>query len=116
LFESRLDTVLYRSKFCMSIRTARQLISHGAILVNNQKTKNQSYLLKPGDFISVNSKYNVIIEKSIARSNIWPIPPKHLIVNYKTLQLIFSNICNTNMSSSFNFNLNLEKLLVDYSQ
>jgi ribosomal protein S4 len=33
LFESRLDTVLYRSKFSISMRGAQQLIVHGKVLL-----------------------------------------------------------------------------------
>jgi small subunit ribosomal protein S4 len=113
LFEKRLDTVLYKSKFSISIRTARQLISHGKIFVNYKQINSQSYFLKSGDLITVNPKFTFLIERNIANSNIWPIPPKHLIINYKTFQIIFGNLNNENMSSQFNFNLNLEKILID---
>lgn len=116
LFESRLDTILYRAKFSTSIRTARQLIVHGKIMVNGKKTNSQSYFLKTGDLISINTKYSVLIEQSIANSEIWPIPPKHLIINYKTFQIIVGTLDKLNMSNYFQFNLNLEKLLVDYNK
>ena len=35
-FEQRLDTILYRSKFCISLRNARQLIVHGKVFVNQK--------------------------------------------------------------------------------
>lgn len=53
-FESRLDSVLYRSKFCYSIKNARQLIAHKHIKVNNKIEKNKSYILKQGDLIQIN--------------------------------------------------------------
>lgn len=114
LFESRLDTVLYRAKFSTSIKGARQLIFHGKIQVNNIKIRSQSYFLKPGDLISINFKHNKLIQKNISNSNIWPIPPKYLIINYKILQIIFGIIDETNFAQNFTLNLNLEKLLVDY--
>jgi small subunit ribosomal protein S4 len=114
LFESRLDVVLYRTKFCKSIRTARQLISHNGVLVNNNKVNNSSFTLKNGDFVKINNKYHKLIEKNLATSNIWPIPPKHLTINYKTLQLIYGTIDSNNLSIYLNFNLNLEKLIVDF--
>jgi ribosomal protein S4 len=114
MFESRLDTILYRAKFSKSIREARQLIIHGKILVNNKKIKNQGIVVNAGDLITIKLKYSCLIEKNIANSAIWPIPPKHLSINYKTLQIIFGNMDINNFSSYFNFNLNLEKLLVDY--
>lgn len=112
LFESRLDTVLYRAKFTISIKAARQLIVHGKILVNNIKIKSPLYELKSGDLIKVNYKNSSIIEKGIARSHTWPITPKHLTVNYKTLQIIFGTLDLVVLSSYFNFNI--EKLLVDF--
>lgn len=113
LFESRLDIALYKAKFSLSVRSSRQLISHGKILVNYNKVTNPSYTLKTGDLISINPKFKFLIEMSIANSNIWPIPPKHLSINYKTLQIIFGTFTNENVSTQFNFNLNLEKLLID---
>lgn len=116
LFESRLDTVLYRAKFSTSLRSARQLIVHKKVSVNKQKVKNQAFVLNPGDLISIDLKHNTLVEKGIARSNNWPIPPKHLTINYKTLQIIFGNIGHINISTFYHFNLKLEKLLVDYLQ
>lgn len=114
LFESRLDTVLYRAKFSKSIREARQFIIHGKIKINNEKITSQSYFLKHGDLISIDSKYNKLIQRNIPTSNLWPIPPKHLTINYKILQIIFGNLENTNFSQHFNFHLNIDKLLTDY--
>lgn len=116
LFESRLDVTLYRSKFSTSIRNARQLILHNKILVNNRPVRIKSYLLKTGDLITINSKYSKLIKTNIQQSEIWPIPPKHLIINYKTLQILFGTFKNTNISSNFSYHLNLEKMLTSYYQ
>ena len=114
LFERRLDTVLYRAKFNDSIRSARQFIVHGKVFLNGKKVQNQSHILNRGDLISIDPSSSEVIEKYIAFSNTWPIPPKHLTINYKTLQIIFGTIDQTNISIYYHFNLNLEKLLVDY--
>ena len=53
LLERRLDIILFRSNFVKNIITARQLISHKKILVNSQLISSPSYLLKPGDIISI---------------------------------------------------------------
>ena len=116
LFESRLDTVLYQAKFSSSIRNARQLILHGKIIVNNRPIKIKSYILNPGDLITINSKYSELIKINIQQSNIWPIPPKYLTINYKTLQIIFGTFKNTNLSLNFSYHLNLEKVLTGYYQ
>lgn len=114
LFEKRLDVILYRAKFSTSIRNSKQLISHGKIQVNFKTITSQSYTLKSGDFISIDYKFKLLIERNIANSEIWPIPPKHLVINYKTLQIIFGNFNNSTFASQFNFNLNLEKVLIDF--
>ena len=115
-FESRLDIVLYRSKFSLSIRSAQQLILHGKVLVNNKLITAKSYFLKPGDLITIDSKSFKLIESNIQHSEIWPIPPKHLIINYKTMQIIFGVFKDTSLSSNFTHYLNLEKILISYYQ
>lgn len=53
LLEHRLDTVLYRVRFCRSLANARQLIIHQKILVNGQVMALPSYHVKPGDIIEL---------------------------------------------------------------
>jgi small subunit ribosomal protein S4 len=65
LFESRLDSVLYRSKFSYSIKNARQLIAHKHVKVNNRIEKNKSYILKQGDLIQINPKSVELIKKNL---------------------------------------------------
>ena len=67
-FEFRLDTVLFRSKFAFSVRNARQLILHGKILVNNRVIKTKSYVLKPGDIITILFINFKLIKTNIKRS------------------------------------------------
>ncbi len=54
--EKRLDNVIYRSHFSTSRLQARQIISHGHILVNSKKVNIPSYSVKEGDLIEVKSK------------------------------------------------------------
>ncbi len=53
LLESRLDNVVYRMGFGSTRAEARQVVSHGAILVNGKKVNIPSYLVKAGDVIEV---------------------------------------------------------------
>ncbi|AEM68588.1 30S ribosomal protein S4 [Mycoplasma putrefaciens] len=53
LLESRLDNIVYRLGFAMTRQGARQLVSHGHILVNDKKIDIPSYQLKVGDVIEV---------------------------------------------------------------
>jgi small subunit ribosomal protein S4 len=51
--ESRLDTLVFRAGFSPTILSARQIINHGHILVNNQKITIPSFLCKENDIISI---------------------------------------------------------------
>lgn len=53
LLERRLDVILYRSQFVKNIATARQLISHKKVVVNQKIISIPSYLANPGDVISI---------------------------------------------------------------
>jgi len=53
LLESRLDNVVYRLGFALTRRGARQIVNHGHILVNDKKVDIPSFIVKPGDIISV---------------------------------------------------------------
>lgn len=53
LLERRLDNVVYRLGFAPNRRTARQIVSHGHILVNGKKVTVPSYLVDPGDVVEV---------------------------------------------------------------
>lgn len=109
LFESRLDKILYTSKFSLSVKNARQLIKHEHILINNTIVKTPSYIVKTDDLIEVshNVKSRNLVKKYINQSNFWPIPPKHLMVNYNTLQIIFLYEKNDNFIPNFTYQLKL---------
>ncbi|OGH09026.1 MAG: 30S ribosomal protein S4 [Candidatus Levybacteria bacterium RBG_16_35_6] len=54
--ETRLDNLVYRLGFAKSRMMARQLVSHGHVLVNEKKLNIPSYKVKIGDKISVSEK------------------------------------------------------------
>ncbi|MGB6976417.1 MAG: 30S ribosomal protein S4 [Gammaproteobacteria bacterium] len=56
LLESRLDNVVYRLGFARTRAEARQLVSHGTILLNGQLVNIPSCSLKPNDVIEVRVK------------------------------------------------------------
>ncbi len=56
LLESRLDNVVYRMGYANTRAEARQLVSHKAILVNDQITNIPSYQVRAGDVISIREK------------------------------------------------------------
>jgi small subunit ribosomal protein S4 len=54
--ECRLDNLVYRIGFARSIRQARQLVTHGHILVNNSKVDIPSYGVSVNDVIALKEK------------------------------------------------------------
>ena len=56
LLESRLDTVVYRSKFVPTIFAARQFVNHGHVTLNGKKANIASMTVKPGDVVQVKDK------------------------------------------------------------
>jgi small subunit ribosomal protein S4 len=68
LLEMRLDNIVFRLGFAPTIPAARQLISHGHILVNNQRLNIPSYICKIHDEISTTSASLGLIKKAVERS------------------------------------------------
>ncbi len=54
--ELKLDNVVFRLNLAPSVRSARQMISHGHILVNGKKCDIGSMVLKVGDEVSLRDK------------------------------------------------------------
>lgn len=53
LLERRLDAVVYRLKFAITIFAARQLVNHGHITVDGKKVNIPSYRVKAGSVIAL---------------------------------------------------------------
>jgi small subunit ribosomal protein S4 len=56
MLEMRLDAVVLRGGLARTIYAARQLVTHGHILVNGERVDVPGYTCKPGDVISVKTK------------------------------------------------------------
>lgn len=56
MLERRLDNVVYRLGFAPSRKSARQLVTHCHILVNNHTVNVPSLLLKAGDVVQIREK------------------------------------------------------------
>lgn len=74
LLERRLDNVVYRMGFGATRAEARQLVSHRSILVNGKIVNIPSYLLSPGDVVSVRegAKGQLRIQSSLTLSQSRP--------------------------------------------
>jgi small subunit ribosomal protein S4 len=77
LIEQRLDNVVYRMGFASTRRFARQLVTHGHILVDGKKLDIPSYRVKAGQKIEVReaSKNNVQIVRSLELTNQTGVAP-----------------------------------------
>src|SRR5437879_1227354 len=56
LLETRLDNVVFRLGLANTRSAARQLVSHGHVLVNGRSVNIASYKVKPGDEITIKDK------------------------------------------------------------
>ena len=56
LLERRLDAVVYRMKLAPTPFAARQLVSHGHVLVNDRRVTIPSYQVRDGDAIELKEK------------------------------------------------------------
>jgi small subunit ribosomal protein S4 len=105
LLESRLDCIVHRLGFAPTIPAARQIVSHGHVLVNNRLVNISSFLCSPNDTITIKereqskkllvSNFNVQQQKrtlikrrmkriNLTKSRFHSLLPKHLEVNSET--------------------------------
>ncbi len=77
LLERRLDNVVYRLGFAKTRRQARQMVSHGQILVNGKKVTIPSYRVDIGDIIEVKPKARNIkfIQENLEAKDPRTVPP-----------------------------------------
>ncbi len=67
ILETRLDNVVYRAGLARTRRQARQLVTHGHLLVNNKKVDIPSYRVSQYDIIDVREKSLATLPFQIAR-------------------------------------------------
>ena len=68
LLESRLDNVIYRAGFAKSRDMARQLVSHGHVLVNGRKVDIPSYRVSESDIVQIAEKSRELTPFVVARA------------------------------------------------
>ena len=93
LLETRLDNVVYRMGFGSTRAESRQLIAHKAIMVNDKTVNIPSYLVNPGDVISVREKAKKQQRiKDALELRKQREPDEWLDVDEKALQGVFKSI------------------------
>jgi small subunit ribosomal protein S4 len=68
LLETRLDNIVYRAGFAKSRDMARQVVSHGHILVNGKKVDIPSYRVSENDIVEVAPKSRDLTPFIVARA------------------------------------------------
>jgi small subunit ribosomal protein S4 len=93
LLEARLDNVVYRMGFGSTRAEARQLVSHGAVMVNGKRTNVPSAHVRPNDVIALSEKSKaqarVIASVQLAEQNGFP---SWLSVDAKKMEGVFKQI------------------------
>ena len=95
LLESRLDNVVFRSGFGASRDQARQLVMHGHVLVNGACVNIPSYILKPGEVITLKEKAKELKGVKLAVERIKErgmIPTGWLEINLDTLTVTYKKM------------------------
>lgn len=67
LLERRLDNLVFRLGFARSIPAARQLVSHGHVLVNGRRATIGSMVLRPGSRVGLTARGNEMDATKSAR-------------------------------------------------
>ena len=111
LLEMRLDNIIFQLGITSTIVSARQLVNHGHIIVNNQKITIPSYQCKINDIISFSKRKTSqkILSNGFENLNSHIIP-SHLSFDQNLLNGKVNNLANR---QSVNLNLN-ELLIVEY--
>lgn len=87
ILETRLDNVVYRLGWGSSRPEARQLVVHGHFTINGKRVDIPSYLVKPGEVISIKdqSRQSEKIKAVVEANSAHPVP-KWLDINRETLE------------------------------
>ena len=87
MLERRLDNVAFRLGLANTRREARQLVSHGHFTVNGQRVDIPSYLVKPGEVISLREKSRSLDKfKTCVENNSTLLIPKWLDFDRNSLE------------------------------
>ncbi len=112
LLERRLDVAVYRLNIAVTIFAARQLVSHGHILINGKRVNIPSYLLKDGDEVAVKEKSRQmkLVQEHINKPE-RSLPP-YVFIDNQTLTGKFERVPERE-EIDYPFKLN-EALIIEY--
>jgi small subunit ribosomal protein S4 len=89
LLEKRLDIIVYRAKFAITIFSSRQLINHGHIKVNGKKVNIPGYQLKEEDTIELKEKSKQLATVDVSLASKERDVPEYLQLDEKQKKIKF---------------------------
>jgi len=89
LLEKRLDIIVYRAKFALTVFSSRQLINHGHIKVNGKKVNIPGYLLKEEDTIELKEKSKQLETVDVSLASKERDVPEYLQLDEKQKKIKF---------------------------
>jgi len=91
--ECRLDNVVYRMGFAVTRAEARQLVSHKAVLVNDQPVNIPSYQVQPEDKVSIREKARkqLRIQEAVNISKELDLVPGWIEVDHDKLEGVYKS-------------------------
>jgi small subunit ribosomal protein S4 len=93
LMERRLDNVVYRLGFALSRAAARQMVSHGHIMLNGKRVTVPSITLKPGDNLKLRERdmTRKLVQANLASSS-GRTPPQWLTFDADKLEATVASL------------------------
>lgn len=88
--ESRLDNIIFRSGLAATRRQARQIVAHGHLLVDGKKCDIPSYLVKPGQVVTIRERSKEFITNLQAGRS--PIVPDWLTTDNTALKVVVGGL------------------------
>ena len=89
LLEKRLDIIVYRAKFALTVFSSRQLINHGHIKVNGKKVNIPGYQLKEEDTIELKEKSKQLMSVDVSLASKERDVPEYLQLDEKQKKIKF---------------------------
>lgn len=86
LLESRLDSVVYRLGFAPTMPAARQLVSHGHILVDGKRVNVPSFRVKPGMTVGIRERSRKVPMVAEGAEHLPPAIPEYLSREAKSFE------------------------------
>lgn len=110
LLERRLDNVVYRLGMAKSRMMARQMVTHGHILVNDKKMTIPSYTVSEGDVIALNKimQSNAVVAQSLEE--------KSEIIAYLEKKGTIGKVARLPKSGDFQAPFNTRQIIEYYSR